>query len=52
MRNLAGMLQKTLVDVNISCCKNPDAASSLRALVPIRERIQRLHIDCMWDSLQ
>nr|DAD24910.1 TPA_asm: hypothetical protein HUJ06_026374 [Nelumbo nucifera] len=51
MRNLAGMLRKTLVDVNISCCKNLDAASSLRALVPIRDRIRRLHIDCIWDSL-
>ncbi|XP_042478881.1 F-box/LRR-repeat MAX2 homolog A [Macadamia integrifolia] len=50
MKRFVGMLRQTLVDVKISCCKQLDAASSLRALEPIRDRIQRLHIDCVWDS--
>lgn len=45
---MACLLGKTLVDVSISCCKNLDAVSSVRALEPIRDRIQRLHIDCVW----
>ncbi|KAJ4980991.1 hypothetical protein NE237_031828 [Protea cynaroides] len=52
MKSFVGMLRRTLVDVKITCCKNLDAASSLRALEPIRDRIQRLHIDCVWDNLQ
>nr|DAD21210.1 TPA_asm: hypothetical protein HUJ06_022673 [Nelumbo nucifera] len=51
VRTFACLLRQTLVDVSISCCKNLDATSSLRALEPIRDRIQRLHIDCVWDSL-
>ncbi|KAK9285291.1 hypothetical protein L1049_024481 [Liquidambar formosana] len=47
---LACLLRKTLVEVKISCCKNLDAASSLRALEPVCDRIQKLHIDCIWDS--
>ncbi|BFG25015.1 hypothetical protein CerSpe_112890 [Prunus speciosa] len=50
MRTMACLLRKTLVDVGISCCKNLDAAASLRALEPIRDRIQRLHIDCVWEQ--
>ncbi|XP_068336800.1 F-box/LRR-repeat MAX2 homolog A [Pyrus communis] len=49
LRTMACLLRKTLVDVSISCCKNLDAAASLRALEPIRDRIQRLHIDCVWE---
>ncbi|OVA13622.1 Leucine-rich repeat [Macleaya cordata] len=52
IKNLACILHRTLVDVKISCCKNLDAAWALWALEPIRDRIQRLHIDCVWDSLQ
>ncbi|PRQ50137.1 putative leucine-rich repeat domain, L domain-containing protein [Rosa chinensis] len=48
LRTLACLLRKTLVDVSISCCKNLDAAGSVCALEPIRDRIQRLHIDCVW----
>ncbi|PIN22903.1 hypothetical protein CDL12_04396 [Handroanthus impetiginosus] len=49
MRTLASLLRRTLVDVKISCCKNLGAATSLRALEPIQDRIERLHIDCIWD---
>ncbi|XP_043702476.1 F-box/LRR-repeat MAX2 homolog A [Telopea speciosissima] len=52
MKRFVGMLRQTLVDVKITCCKHLDAASSLRALEPIRDRIERLHIDCLWDSHQ
>ncbi|XP_058100814.1 F-box/LRR-repeat MAX2 homolog A [Magnolia sinica] len=52
MKRFAGMLRRTLVDVSISCCKHLDANSSLRALEPIRDRIQHLHIDCIWDGSQ
>ncbi|KAF9590206.1 hypothetical protein IFM89_031861 [Coptis chinensis] len=51
MKFLTCVLCKTLVDVKISCCKFLDAASALRAMEPIRSRIQRLHIDCVWHSL-
>ncbi|PHT73080.1 F-box protein MAX2 [Capsicum annuum] len=50
MRTLASLLRKSLVDVRISCCKNLGAASSLKALEPIQEHIQRLHIDCVWED--
>ncbi|EXC00240.1 hypothetical protein L484_010347 [Morus notabilis] len=50
LRTMACLLRRTLVDVSISCCKNLDATASLRALEPIRDKIQRLHIDCIWES--
>ncbi|XP_031504869.1 F-box/LRR-repeat MAX2 homolog A-like [Nymphaea colorata] len=43
-------LRKTLVDVGISCCKQLNAASSLQALEPIRDRVEHLHIDCVWGA--
>lgn len=49
MRTLASLLRRTLVDVKISCCKNLAAHQSLKALEPIQDRIERLHIDCIWD---
>ncbi|KAI3457133.1 hypothetical protein Pfo_013796 [Paulownia fortunei] len=49
MRTLACLLRRTLVDVRISCCKNLSAAQSLKALEPIQDCIERLHIDCIWD---
>nr|I1SSI5.1 RecName: Full=F-box/LRR-repeat MAX2 homolog A; AltName: Full=F-box and leucine-rich repeat MAX2 homolog A [Petunia x hybrida]AEB97384.1 MAX2A [Petunia x hybrida] len=52
MRTLASLLKKTLIDVKISCCKNLGAAYSLKALEPIQNRIQKLHIDCVWDSVE
>ncbi|KAH7577052.1 hypothetical protein ACOSP7_002204 [Xanthoceras sorbifolium] len=52
MRTVACLLRRTLVDVKISCCKNLDAAASCRALEPVRDRIQRLHIDCVWSGLE
>lgn len=52
MRILACLLHQSLVDVKISCCKNLGAMSSLKALEPIQDRIQRLHIDCVWDSVE
>lgn len=52
IRTLACLLRRTLVDVGISCCKNLDATQSLKALEPIRDRVRRLHIDCIWDDNQ
>ncbi|GMP67485.1 hypothetical protein CsSME_00027457 [Camellia sinensis var. sinensis] len=52
MRTLACLLHRSLVEVKISCCKNLGAVSSLKALEPIQDRIQRLHIDCVWDSVE
>lgn len=52
VRTMATLLRRTLVDVSISRCENFDAAMSLRALEPIRERIRRLHIDCIWNGLE
>lgn len=46
---MACLRRSTLVEFKISCCKNLDAVSALRGLEPIRDRIQRLHIDCIWD---
>ncbi|XP_022777306.1 F-box/LRR-repeat MAX2 homolog A-like [Durio zibethinus] len=51
MWKLTHVLRKTLVDVKISYCKNLNAVSSLQALEPIRDRIERLHIDCVWESV-
>ncbi|KAL1812765.1 hypothetical protein ACET3Z_022830 [Daucus carota] len=52
MGTLASLLQRTLIDVKISSCKNLGAMSSLKALKPIQDRILRLHIDCVWDSVE
>ncbi|KAL8468658.1 hypothetical protein ACS0TY_031740 [Phlomoides rotata] len=49
MRTLASLLRRTLVDVRISCCKNLGAIQSMKALEPVQDRIERLHIDCIWD---
>ncbi|KAJ6401207.1 hypothetical protein OIU84_016591 [Salix udensis] len=51
MRTMASLLHKTLIEVKISCCKNLDAAASLRSLEPIQGRIERLHLDCVWEGL-
>lgn len=51
VRTLACLLSKSLVEVKISSCINLDAAATLRALEPLRDRIERLHIDCLWGSL-
>ncbi|CAN0914050.1 F-box/LRR-repeat MAX2 homolog A [Linum grandiflorum] len=52
MRTFACLLRRTLIEVKISACKNLNAVSSLRALEPVQDRIERLHIDCVWDGLQ
>ncbi|KAJ1424611.1 Leucine-rich repeat, cysteine-containing subtype [Sesbania bispinosa] len=52
MRTLTCLLRRTLIDVKISCCLNLDASASLRALEPIRDRIERLHVDCVWNGLK
>ncbi|XVF87331.1 hypothetical protein PTKIN_Ptkin18bG0111500 [Pterospermum kingtungense] len=52
MRRLTHVLRKTLVDVRVSCCKSLNAVSSLQALEPIRDTIERLHIDCVWASVE
>lgn len=52
LRTMVCLLRNTLVKVKISCCKNLDAAASLRAVEPICNRIQWLHIDCVWDGLE
>ncbi|XP_062152937.1 F-box/LRR-repeat MAX2 homolog A [Alnus glutinosa] len=49
---LASLLRKTLVEVGISACINLNATASLRALEPVHDRIQRLHIDCVWKSVE
>ncbi|TXG55033.1 hypothetical protein EZV62_020289 [Acer yangbiense] len=51
MRTVTCLLRKTLVDVKISYCKNLDAKASCKALEPVRDHIQRLHIDCVWSEL-
>ncbi|KAE9588591.1 hypothetical protein Lal_00002824 [Lupinus albus] len=51
-RTLTSLLRRTLIDVKISCCLNLDAAASLRALEPIMDRIERLHVDCVWNGLK
>jgi hypothetical protein len=52
VRTLASLLRRSLVEVGISACINLDAAASLRALEPVRDRIERLHIDCVWESVE
>lgn len=51
-RTLASLLRRTLVDVKISCCKNLNAAMSLKALEPVQDQIRRLHIDCVWAVVE
>ncbi|TKY66765.1 F-box/LRR-repeat MAX A [Spatholobus suberectus] len=46
------LLRRTLIDVKVSCCVILDTASTLRALEPIRDRIERLHVDCVWNGLK
>ncbi|KAI3515619.1 hypothetical protein L1887_14520 [Cichorium endivia] len=50
MRTFVSLLNRTLIDVKISCCKNLGAVSSLKSLEPIQDRIRKLHIDCVWDN--
>ncbi|CAI9299738.1 unnamed protein product [Lactuca saligna] len=50
MRTFVSLLNRTLIDVKISCCKNLGAVSSLKSLEPIQDRIRKLHIDCVTES--
>ncbi|KAK8936032.1 hypothetical protein KSP39_PZI013739 [Platanthera zijinensis] len=50
IKRFATILRSTLKEVRISSCRNLDASSCLRALEPIRDRIVRLHIDCIWAN--
>nr|CAD1843237.1 unnamed protein product [Ananas comosus var. bracteatus] len=50
LRKLAAALRSTLKEVRISSCALLDAPSSLRALDPLRDRIERLHVDCVWPD--
>lgn len=52
LRTMACLLRRTLTDVKVSCCENLDTAATLRALEPIRDRIERLHVDCVWNGLK
>ncbi|KAK7290839.1 hypothetical protein RIF29_05572 [Crotalaria pallida] len=52
LRTLTCLLRRTLIDVKISCCLNLDASATLRALEPIRDRIEKLHVDCVWNGLK
>ncbi|KAL5147758.1 F-box/LRR-repeat MAX2 A [Glycine soja] len=52
LRTMACLLGRTLIDVRVSCCVNLDTAATLRALEPIREQIERLHVDCVWNGLK
>ncbi|XP_021730655.1 F-box/LRR-repeat MAX2 homolog A-like [Chenopodium quinoa] len=50
LRTMVCLLKRTLVEVKISGCKYLDASASLKAVEPIRGRIRRLHIDCVWNG--
>lgn len=50
LRTMACLLRRTLIDVKVASCVNLDAAATLRALEPIRDRIERLHLDCVWKE--
>ncbi|MQL75439.1 hypothetical protein Taro_007811 [Colocasia esculenta] len=50
LKRLASIRRSTLVDVRISSCGRLNAARSLWAMEPIRDRIERLHIDCAWTA--
>lgn len=52
LRTVTCLLRRTLVDVKVSNCVNLDTAASLRALDPICNRIERLHVDCVWNGLK
>ncbi|KAJ4822717.1 hypothetical protein Tsubulata_037012 [Turnera subulata] len=52
VRTLTSLLHRTLAEVSISFCQNLGAVASLRALEPVRHRIQMLHLDCLWDESQ
>ncbi|OIW08318.1 hypothetical protein TanjilG_02994 [Lupinus angustifolius] len=52
LRTMTCLLRKTLIDIKVSCCVNLDTAACLRALEPIRNRIERLHVDCVWNELK
>lgn len=52
LRTMACLLHRTLIDVKVSSCVNLDTAATLRALEPIRDRIERLHVDCVWNGLK
>ncbi|KAK7405049.1 hypothetical protein VNO78_06211 [Psophocarpus tetragonolobus] len=52
LKTMVCLLRRTLIDVKVSCCPNLDTAGTLRALEPIRERIERLHVDCVWNGLK
>ncbi|KAI7999535.1 hypothetical protein LOK49_LG09G02093 [Camellia lanceoleosa] len=52
INKMAQILWQTLINVKISSCKHLNTQASLRALEPIQSQIQRLHLDCMWESNQ
>ncbi|CAJ1978798.1 unnamed protein product [Sphenostylis stenocarpa] len=52
LRTMISLLSRTMIDVKVSGCGNLDTAATLRALEPIRKRIERLHVDCVWNGLK
>ncbi|CAO2813062.1 unnamed protein product [Amaranthus hypochondriacus] len=50
LRTMVCLLSKSLVEVKVSNCRYLDAPASVMAVEPIRDRIRRLHIDCIWDG--
>ncbi|KAB5534119.1 hypothetical protein DKX38_017205 [Salix brachista] len=52
MTKVASILRKTLTEVKISCCKHLNTVTSLQALEPIQDSLQRLHIDCVWEMVE
>ncbi|XP_072998733.1 F-box/LRR-repeat MAX2 homolog [Typha latifolia] len=48
IKRLASTLRSTLKEVRISGCELLDSTRSLRALDPVRDRLERLHFDCVW----
>lgn len=55
VKKMMSMLRSTIIDVKIFSCRNLDTRAVLRALMPVRDRIINLHIDCNWviqDSVE
>lgn len=52
LRTMAALRRETLVEMKISCCKQLGAVASCKALDLVRDRIEKLHIDCLWDGLE
>ncbi|CAA7408576.1 unnamed protein product [Spirodela intermedia] len=50
IRRLVSNRRGTLVEVRIAGCRRLTAARSLWSVEPIRDRVESLHLDCVWDA--